>query len=133
LKRRDQVRLVVEAELGRHIGQRLAAEDAVARGLKATSQDVRGRRDAEDRREGTSELRRGGADRHSRGSDRHLLEDVSVEECAELLSVVPASDGGAVGWRLAKRGRDPLGDVCRPRLRLEGIVSAGERVRSAAT
>ena len=82
------MRLVAEADLGGYVSKGLPAEDALARGLQTSAEDVRMRRDPEDGRERPRELRRSGTDGRRRGGDRDALEQVRIEEGAEMIRLV---------------------------------------------
>jgi threonine/homoserine/homoserine lactone efflux protein len=123
-----QVRLVGEADFGRHVRQRLTAEDPLARRLQAPAEDIGVRRDPERRRERTGNLGRPGADRSGGRGDRDRLEQVRVEMGAQALGEIRPDDRSIVGGRLAEHMADPLGHERQTRLGLEEVVRAGERV-----
>jgi hypothetical protein len=89
-----QVCLVVEANVGSHVGQRLTGENAIAGRLEPSPDHVRMWRDPEHIGEGVGKLRRTRADLDCGCGHRDLLKCVGIEERAKMLGQNPAGRGG---------------------------------------
>lgn len=122
------MRLIVKADLRRHVGERLTAEDPVAGGLEPATEDVRVGREPEDGRERSGSLGRAGADRGGRGPDRDRLEEVRVEVGAEMLGQLGSGENGTIRLRLTEGTPDLLDDERQAGLGFEQVVDAGERI-----
>ena len=78
------MRLVVEADPGRHLRDGLALEQAPSRRIDPTREQVPVRRDPERAREAPHELRRRRMDDPTGVGQRHPLDEVLVEQVPEL-------------------------------------------------
>lgn len=119
--------LVDEADLGGDVGERLPAQDPVARGIESPTDHVAMGRDAKRLAEGARKLGRPSPNSYCGCGQCDRFEQVVVQMFAKVLG-----EGrlGSAAWlgRLVAQGRpDGVGDAGELHLRLERVVATREQ------